>query len=437
MSFWDRIKFGRSRLQELLTERNTNAPIYPDNNKNTFYRDSYMGNGDVYSIINKITEPASRVPIIQVSKKTGEEKPGKATDLLNNPNPFQSRTEFIESVLTFFCIFGNAYIAGDIPDFGLRKGQITRLDVLPPQWMEIVMGTFKEPIRGYRLSEAYEDTIDYSFDQVLHWKEFNPNFDINGTHLYGMSRLKPLIQQVTSSQAAYDSMVASFQNMGAYGVLTLLGVKGKDGHYTGGPQNNQQLQKVTKDWEKRWAGSSKMGSKAITNMSVDWKQFGQSVQDMSILQSIPISRGVICDAYNVPEPLLANTDGRTYDNYPQAEKALWNNAVIPNLNAMLEKINDWLLPKLGEEDTEFIANYDDIPALQADKKEQVDWMTRAGLTPNEIREALGYEQMPLDNMNIPLVQMGMQRIDEIGMMPSIDSTEKSLEKLGIKDYREN
>ena len=68
MGFWDRIKFGRSRVQELLTERNTNAPVYPDNNKNIFYRDSYMGNGDVYTVINKITEPASRVPVLQVDK---------------------------------------------------------------------------------------------------------------------------------------------------------------------------------------------------------------------------------------------------------------------------------------------------------------------------------------------------------------------------------
>jgi phage portal protein BeeE len=180
-----------------------------------------------------------------------------------------------------------------------------------------------------------------------------------------------------------------------------------------------------------------MGSQAITNKSVEWTPFGMSVQDMSILESIPISRGVICDAYNVPEVLLANSQGRTYDNYIEAQKALWNNAIIPNVDGFLQKLTNYLMPRMGEDDTEFIANYDDIPALQADKKELVDWMVRAGLTGNEIREALGYEPLPIENMDVPMVSLGTQRIDEVGMMPAMEDTEKTLDKLGIKDYREN
>lgn len=435
MGFWDRIKFGRSRLQELLSERFANAPVYPDNKKNTFYRDSYIGNGDVFTVINKITEPASRVSIMQVDEN-GDERPGKAIELLEQPNPFQSRTEFIEAALTFFAIFGNTYIAGDVPEFGLRAGQITRLDLLPPQWVEIIVGTFKDPIRGYRLSEAYESDIDYTFDQVLHWKEFNPDFNVNGTHLYGMSRLRPLIQQITASQAAYDSMVGAFQNMGAYGVLTILGVKDGD-KYTDKPQTAGQLEQMMSYWRRKWTGSDKMGSQAVTNKSVEWTPFGMSVQDMSILQSIPMSRGVICDAYNVPEVLLANSEGRTYDNYEQAQKALWNNAIIPSLDGLLQKLNIWLLPRMGEENTRLVANYDDVPSLQADKKDMVDWMVRAGLTGNEIREALGYEPLSFDNMDIPMVGMGSQRIDEVGMMPMMEQTEKNLKKLGLKDYRED
>ena len=159
-----------------------------------------------------------------------------------------------------------------------------------------------------------------------------------------------------------------------------------------------------------------------------------SVQDMSILQSIPISRGVIADAYNVPEVLLANSQGRTYSNYQEAMKALWNSAIIPNLDGLLNKLNDWLLPKMGEEGTMLVADYDDIPALQADKKEMVAWMVQAGLTGDEIREALGYEPTGIENMNIPLVTMGMQRIDEVGFMPT--NTEESLKRL-IGDYRED
>ena len=440
MAIWDFLnkRFGRSKLQELITQGKTNVPVYPDTTKAKFYLDSYTQNGDVFSIINKITEPASRVPIEHINIKTGKPVQGSKTlELLKRPNPFQSQTEFIESCLTFFNVFGDMYVAGEKPEFGLRTDRVIRLDVLPTQWVEIMIGTFKQPIKGYALTEAYEQDILYEFEQVLHWKEFNPDFSIDGKHLYGMSRLKPLISQITASQSGYDSMVAEFQNGGAQGILTILGVKGDDGKYTDRPETVQQMDRVVSKWKQKWTGNAKRGDIAHTNKEVKWTPFGLSVQDMSILASLPISRGVIADAYNVPDVLLSGSEGRTFDNYGEAMKALWNNAIIPNLDGLLNKFNDWLIPLMGEEGTMLKANYDDISALQADKGKMVDWMVRAGFTGNMIWEALGYEPSTLPNMDIPLVSMGMQRIDEIGMMPEMGMSEDALKRLGIEDYREN
>lgn len=438
MGMWDNLfkRWARSKMQDLLTQFNTNGPIYPEG-KDDFYLQNYSKNGDVFSIINKITEPAARVPIEQVNIKTGESVEGKTIQLLRKPNPFQSQTEFLEGALTFFNIFGNCYIAGERPEFGLRTGQVTRLDLLPPQWVEIMLGSFMDPIKGYRLTEAYEQDKIYEFGQVLHWREFNPEYDINGKHMYGMSRLKPLINNTTALQAGYDSLVSAFQNGGAHGVLTILGVRDNDGKYNDKPTTKEQLAILESYWKRKWAGAERMGAKAITNKSVEWTPFGMSVHDMSILSSLPISRGVIADAYNVPEVLLANSESKTYMNYQEAMKALWNNAIIPNLDGLLNKLNDWLIPAMGEQGTMLVADYDSIPALQSDKKELVDWMTRAGLTYNEIRDALGYETMNIPNMDVPIISMGVSRVDEIGFMPSADFSEEALKRLGVEDYREN
>ena len=436
MGFWQDVnrRFGRSKLSELITRYTTNTPVLPDTTKHEYYIGNYTNNGDVFSIINKFTEPGSRVPIKQVDRKTGDDKPGKSLELLKKPNPFQSQTEFIEACLTFFAIFGNCYIAGERPEFGLRVGQITRLDILPPQWVEIITGTFDEPIKGYSLTEAYENAVDYEFAQVMHWKEFNPDFNINGRHLYGMSRLKPLLNATAASQSAYDSLVAAFQNQGAYGILSILGVKDGKGSYTGAPGDEEQLNRATRKWKRKWSGDAKRGDLALSNMEVKWTPFGLSVHDLSILQSMPISRGVIADAFNVPEVLLSNSQGRTYANYAEAMKSLWNNAIIPNVDGLLNKLNDWLLPALGEGDTMLVADYDEIPALQADKKTLVDWMTRAGYTFNEIRIATGAEPLNLPNMDTPLISFGLTPVEEIGMMP--DNSEENLKRLKFKDYRE-
>jgi phage portal protein BeeE len=225
--------------------------------------------------------------------------------------------------------------------------------------------------------------------------------------------------------------------MGAYGLLTILGVKDNDGKFSDKPTTKEQLNKMLQEWRGKWSGDSKRGSVAITNKSAEWTPFGLSVQDLSILTSIPVSRGVIADAYNVPDILFAGSEGRTYDNFSEAKKALWQDAIMPEVDNFLEKLSEWLMPQMGEEGDYFAADYDEVAVLQDDMTKKIDWMVKAGLTMNEIRDAIGYEELNLPNMDVPLISMGYVRVDEIGVMPAQDQTEDELKKLGLKDYREN
>lgn len=77
--------------------------VYPDPASETFLN-SYTGNGDVFTVINKITEPASGVLIRQVDQRENEVPNGRMISLINNPNNRQSKEEFIESILSFYLI---------------------------------------------------------------------------------------------------------------------------------------------------------------------------------------------------------------------------------------------------------------------------------------------------------------------------------------------
>lgn len=435
MGFWEGINrlFGKSQLMDLVVKNNLNSPIYPDT-KATYFTQSYTGNCDVFSVINKIAAPASRVPIIQVDRKTLEEKPGYGIQLLQNPNPFQSQNEFIQAGLSFYLLFGEMFAAAEKPEFGLRANKPVRLDNLPPQWVELLIGNFFEPIKGYSFT-VDQVTMNYQYADVLHWKDFNPDYQLSGTHLRGMSRLRPLLKATQTSNSGYDSMVASFQNQGAYGVLTILGVKGQDGKYSGAPNTKEQMAQFEDSFRRKMWGNSNRGKIQATNLETKFESFGLSPVDLNILKSLGVSKGVIYDAYNMPDILASGSEGRTYANYQEAMKAAWNNAIIPTLDGYLKKYSDWLLPMIGEQDTMFMADYDDIPALQTDKKELVAWLTQAQLTPNEIREALGYERLELPNMDVPLVNLGLQRIDEMGITPDMQTSESALKVLKIKDYR--
>ena len=63
--------------------------------------------------------------------------------------------------------------------------------------MEMKIGTYLEPIAGWRFILS-SNVIDFLPGEILHWKEFNPDYDQTGTgHLYGMSRLKPILNQLS------------------------------------------------------------------------------------------------------------------------------------------------------------------------------------------------------------------------------------------------
>jgi HK97 family phage portal protein len=401
----------------------TNA-IYP-NQSEEFYLNSYLSNNDVFTVINKITEPASTVPIYQYDKN-GEEVEGKMITRLNNPNPYQSRSQLIEAALTYYYIFGEAYSATETVE-GSVMGMPARIDILPSQFMTIKLGTVFNPVLGYSFYPMSGNVMDYEKDNVFQWKEFNPDYSVNGGHLKGMSRLRPLLKSITGSGEAYNSLVKAFQNQGAWGILTILGENGE-----GLPLTKTQLS----DIKNRFRSDSKSGKLTVNGNPTTWQKIGLTMVEMEVLKALGLYKGNLADAYNVPSQLFSGSTDRTYNNFKEAEQALWRNAIQPSLNAYLEGLSKFLAPKFKEEGTVLKADYSEVACLQANKAELATWMVAArAFTKNEIREALGYETLPIPEMDMIFESAGQMPLSEIGNPPDQNLTESVLKSLKISDYR--
>jgi phage portal protein BeeE len=297
--------------------------------------------------------------------------------------------------------------------------------------VELVLGTYLDPIQGYKFLMS-GNQIDYAKEQVLHWKEFNPDYDQQGTgHLKGMSRLKPILKSVTGSGSAYDALVASFQHHGAVGILTILG---ENGGTTG--VGKPLLSQIKQQFKDEYTGASKHGSVVITNKDHKWTNFGMTVVELNILAALGTFGGKIADAYNVPNMLLSGSQDRTYSNYKEAKAALWSDAICPSVDAYLDKLTRWLAPLFGETGEVLKADYSGIDVLQKDKASLVAWMILAkSFTKNEIREAVGFESIDLPEMDKVYESAGTMPLEELGLMPEAPLTEGVLKALKIKDYR--
>jgi HK97 family phage portal protein len=345
---------------------------------------------------------------------------------LNNPNGYQSRAQMLEAAITNYLLFGNSYTVEETVE-GSLSGLPARLDVLPSQFVTINLGTVFNPVTGYSFYPMSGNLLDYEKDNVFHWKEFNPDYTVSGGHLKGMSRLRPLLKSITGSSEAYNSLVKAFQNQGAWGILTMLGDEGSGMELT-----KEQLSAL----KNKFRADAKYGKLTVTGNQTKWEKIGLTMVEMEVLSSLGLYKGNIADAYNVPSQLLSGSKDRTYNNYKEAERALWTNAICPTVDAYLEGLTKFLAPKFKEEGTYLQADYSGIEALQRNLAEQVTWMVNSKcFTKNEIREAAGYETIPTPEMDMIYDSAGMMPLSELSTPPDQELTEGVLKSLKISDYR--
>ncbi len=81
--------------------------------KDVPFEQGYAKSSDVYSIINKIVSAAVTVPWVLALQKGDKEevvKEGELYDILQNPNPEQTRMQYVEQALTERLLGGNNYM---------------------------------------------------------------------------------------------------------------------------------------------------------------------------------------------------------------------------------------------------------------------------------------------------------------------------------------
>jgi len=429
-SFFDRFNFSKKNQNTNKEYNNAiynwlgNSVLWNRENDDSYITQGYQKNATIYSLINLITKAATTIPF-QVYEKTSENdyKRYKAltsgimdaasiqkasllqknalvelqdTELhkiLERPNPAQSYNAWLTELIAFGKLTGNRYIYGIGPDTGANVGKFTELYVMPSQVMEIISNGIMEPVSKYKLEYNGTKYIDAS--EICHIKDFNPYYDGTGSHLYGQSPLRAGLRSLTTNNEAVQTGVKYLQNQTARGLLTS----------EMGDINEVQAQQLKDKFKRQHQGSDNAGDIIITPNKMSWINFGLNASDISLIAQYNASIKDLCNIYNVPVQLLNNTDSSSYNNMKEAKKALYQNAVIPELIKIKDELNRWLAPKYGDKlCIEF--DFSVIPEMQEETDKVVDQLSKAWwITPNEKRSAMNYgkdeENTTLDDYFIP------------------------------------
>ena len=397
-----------------------------DTNGKTYIEEGYNKNPDVYSIIRQKATKHSSIPYgtkivkdqnakkqsetLRLSVKTTEspeifmrykslcKKAFEEKELdfpMERPNPIQTWTQFFDLYSTFMDLNGNFYMWMMRPSEGPNAGKPIAVYVLPSHLMKIVlkpevdMMDGDSPIHSYMLIEGQVYT-EFLEEDVIHVSDTNPNYDMQGSHLYGVSRLKAGLRNIQSSNTTIDNNIKAMSSGGAFGFI-----HGK-GQTPMTPDQAAQIKSRLKEMD---ADSSRMAKYAGVSAEIGFTRISLTTDELRPFDFLKFDQKMICNVLRWEDKLLNNEvsssslGGRS--EYELAEKRALTKAVIPDNTLLENALNDKFIPLFpGYENAVFAFHYDDLPEMQPDMKILTTWLNnaldRGVITRNEYRNAIRF-----------------------------------------------
>jgi HK97 family phage portal protein len=395
---------------------------------------AYNINPDVYSIVNQIASKFTSIPycirdiedsesyqkLISLNRSTKYNysfpQEVKAYDLkqktykdeeipmpFEDPNPEQTWQEFWNLSEIFLQTTGNVYWYMLRPEDGRNNGVPIAIYVLPSHLMEIIVKPkvtigIDNPVDYYRLKETTR-YIKFKEEDVIHIKYSNPNYNDNGSHLYGQSPLRAGYKNVTATNKALDLNINTMKNGGAFG---LINSKDPNTGYT-----EEQGQSIKDRLEEASVSQKDLSRIIATGAAIEFTRISLTADELKPFDHLSYNLKALCNIFGWDDKLLNSDDGAKYDNMKVAEKRVVTGKIVPDIVLFQEAINKHFLPLFkGYENKCIEFKVKELPEMQQDYKTMTEWITnlidKALITR---RKGLAILGMPSDDSNILLDEL--------------------------------
>lgn len=304
------------------------------------------------------------------------------TQVLKQPNRFQTGGDFFRNLIGFLSLSGNAYTEKVVVSDRMNQGKFGPLKVkelwqIRPDWIAPVPD-IRQFVREYRFNSvaiAAGTPVALPVEQVIHLKYFDPLNPYLG--LSPIASAARSVQSDTSAQAWNQAVLSNYA--APSGVLM-------------SPQSltSPERAELTEEIATEWTGGNRYRPMVLWG-GFTWEQISLSHTDMEFAQQRLHSREEICAVFGVPAVLVGAIADPSHSNHGHARLAFWEDTIIP----LLEWLKVWLncelvQPIYGDAVTlQYSVNH--IPAFRkalSERLEQAKALWTMGFTRNEINDKL-------------------------------------------------
>ena len=381
MSFLSRL-FGaqsreekRSRAGALLALHTVGAARWTPRDYTALTREGFERNAIVHRCVRMVAECAATIPW-RLYEGRAELTAHPLLDLLARPNPVQTSTDLIESLVVNLLLFGNVYVEGAQVD-----GQVREIYVLRSDRMTVAPGP-----NGWPAAYEYAflgDRVRYvmqgeGVEPIMHVRLGHPLDD----H-YGLPPLAAAHVAIDTHNAAGFWNKALLDNAARPSGALVYGAS------DGAQFSDAQFDRLKSELEENFSGSDNAGRPLLLDGGLDWKALSLSPKDMDFIEAKAAAAREIALCFGVPPLVLGLPGDNTRANYVEANAAFWRQAVIPMVQRLQRAFEHWLQPAWPG--LRFDYDVDRIDALSTERAAEwarVDAATF--LSVDEKRELLGF-----------------------------------------------
>lgn len=290
--------------------------------------------GWVFVCVTRIRNSIIRVPLRVYQSQADGSQPEEIVDpknellqLLKNPNPLDTRSEFWAQTVTFYELTGNAYWL----KVRNGRGKVVELWVLPSQFVT-AMHTTEEALAAYRLQTGNGGYVDIPREDIVHHRQPNPRDRFNG-----LATLAGAAEAMKAQDAIKAAQLAAFSN----DILSSLYF------YSDAILQEADWVRMMVNLKERYAGPKKAGTPVLLYGGVKPVNANRPPQEMAFRESAAFTRDEILGIFGVPPLLAGVVENANNSNTASQERVFAQYTIHPRLVHIQDRINKDLAPEFG------------------------------------------------------------------------------------------
>ena len=314
-----------------------NGPDAPEQVLNYSARQLYQTQANIRAVVDFLSNSIAQLPL-EVYTRDAEtdrnrDRTSAAALTLWRPNSDQTEYEFIRALAIEYFVFGAVYV-WVLPDDSPSGFQ---LRIVPTDW--IISTDFSNAYApdSIRLCTKNGGTaVDVPRSEFIQFRTYSAGNP--GGYLSPISALRQTLEEQIQAGKFRKQLWASS------GRLNAQIIRPKDVQ----PFDDETRKRFIDTFRSSWgAGGSKAGSIPLMEDGMEIKPFQTSFKEQQWQESVTLSREDVAAAYGVNPSLIWHTGTQTYASAKDNARALYSDCLGPVLQMLQQRINSFLLPRLG------------------------------------------------------------------------------------------